>query len=706
MPLPRCDILLLPAEGLRRRFILSIPAEGFEAAVREKLEALRTSLAPVSPTPASPTPANLVPAAAAPELPSPEDTARRFGRGVRDGLARDIANEAAAQLIRRDALRPAEPPRFDPLAPGPAGEVRVAVSFEVMPRVTPPDLAGITLPEEAAEPGATEVDHACAALGLSRGRGEDAPPGHVAAAGEVALVRIRARRLTMAPDLLPNPRAEGASVTDGRPPRGWGLAWRKEGIAAVVGQNEEDGRPSLDIRVNGVVSPRVTPTVAFGWAGGAALLPPLRVGEEVVLAGRWRLLAGALPPGMRASALIEEGDASEKVLARAAGDVAAPQLAPLAGQLFTARFTVTQADTVALRPALRLRPTTECEASFILRLSGVRLMRLPAASDTGAGAGTAPGIVAMMAAGATAGVAVETAAGTAAGAVAGAVPGAVALAAAGTAPGAPVGAVSGTAPAASPGATPAAPPEAISEAEALPALEHDLLALPVGGADAPGLPPGLAARLGGCRVGDTLVHDLALPFATLPGPGEARLHVTVQRLLQPPKVDEALAAHLGERDLAALRARVAAALRERRRDAAALRRRRALVDAILARSDVLAPQILVDQVQAPRQATLRERIAAGRLSQEEHAAGMDALLAALRRDCERAVRAELLLNALRRPGEPAPDPASAVPEQRHQLLLDRLIAGLAPAGTPAERSAPRAEAVPAGAAEGAPGAAR
>ncbi|MFT8244952.1 trigger factor [Roseomonas sp. BN140053] len=211
-----------------------------------------------------------------------------------------------------------------------------------------------------------------------------------------------------------------------------------------------------------------------------------------------------------------------------------------------------------------------------------------------------------------------------------------------------------------------------AEGEPDPALRRGRVLARLGEPEAsPDLPPGLLERLEGLRVGAVLVHDTVLPPVPGQPRGEARVRAVLRQLRQPGPADDALARRLGHPDLAALRRGLSAQLR----DAQADRLRAALVEELLQRAGPFAvPQVLVDAAHAPLRAALDARLAAGRLLPEERNSSPEALHAALPARAERAVRADLLLAALRQPGDAEPSAAETAPERRHAALLDRLLA--------------------------------
>ena len=218
------------------------------------------------------------------------------------------------------------------------------------------------------------------------------------------------------------------------------------------------------------------------------------------------------------------------------------------------------------------------------------------------------------------------------------------------------------------------------EGDALPSPWPDGLLCGTAGEDAAGPVPGLPERLAGLRAGERLTHDLILPRQGPDEPRrEARLHLLVREVRQPVPPGPDLARLLGQPDLPALREAVAGRLREEVAAAAQAGRRALLLDALLALAPFPVPEVLVDAVFARWRAAMAARRAAGELTGAERRMTVGALEAGLRDRARRRVRADLLLETMRAPGEAGPAEAADGPaEERHAAQLDRLLDRLGP----------------------------
>jgi len=349
------SLRLLPPAGDERRFLLDIPAGALDAAIGPRLRDLLSGPA----------------------------TAAHAAR-LRDGLvaeyARAVAQDAAGALLRQAGLRAAAPLRVELLPPPAEGGLRLRLAVPLAPRVPPPRLDGLPPPVAAPPaPTAAAVRAALEELARRHAPGRAAPPGHAAMPGDSVVFDMLAQPLRPADNLLRNPRGLG-NPAPGRVPTHWSVSYVREGLACFVGRGEEDGLPCVDLRYAGTISPTQSPQVAPERPGQVAVLP----GQVVRVQGAWRLLFGVLPPGTRASLLLEQRDAAGQVVQRPAQPLPCPGPGPLGEQRFALDFAVRDPAARSVLPVLRLRPPDEAAVALTLRLGGLQLTLGEAAPLPGA----------------------------------------------------------------------------------------------------------------------------------------------------------------------------------------------------------------------------------------------------------------------------------------------------------------------------------
>ena len=144
------------SDGLRRGFSVVIPAADLAGRHSARLAELGRTLR--------------LPGFRPGKVP-PTLVRQRFGASVGSEVLQERLNEAAQQVITERGLRPAMQPKLDlqgeapKLATGGAAEdVAFTLEFEVLPEITPPDFAAITLPKLKAEVSDEAVDKALAEI--------------------------------------------------------------------------------------------------------------------------------------------------------------------------------------------------------------------------------------------------------------------------------------------------------------------------------------------------------------------------------------------------------------------------------------------------------------------------------------------------------------------------------------------------------------
>jgi trigger factor len=161
-------------DGLKRGFAVTIEAK----AIAAKVDAAIAEVAPQIRMPGfrpGKVPGNLV--------------RRMHGPALRREAVQAAVNDAVSQLMADRGLRPAMQPSVDLDGGLDEGEdVKVSVTFEVLPEVPEADLEGIALERLIVEPTDADLDAALARLAEQQKSFEEAPAGHEAATGDLVVM--------------------------------------------------------------------------------------------------------------------------------------------------------------------------------------------------------------------------------------------------------------------------------------------------------------------------------------------------------------------------------------------------------------------------------------------------------------------------------------------------------------------------------------
>jgi trigger factor len=161
-------------EGLKRAFMLTIPAEDIEARVDQEVKRLAPQIRMPGFRPGK-VPANLI--------------RKMHGDSLRGDALQGAVQDGVQQLLSEQRIRPALQPQIeldDSYAPGKDAEVRV--SLEALPDVPAPSVEGLKLERLTVEPDDAAVDEQIRQLANQSKRWEDAPKKHVAATGDLVVI--------------------------------------------------------------------------------------------------------------------------------------------------------------------------------------------------------------------------------------------------------------------------------------------------------------------------------------------------------------------------------------------------------------------------------------------------------------------------------------------------------------------------------------
>ena len=161
-------------EGLKRAFMLTIPAEDIEARVEQEVKRIAPQIRMPGFRPGK-VPANLI--------------RKMHGESLRGDALQGAVQDGVQQLLSEQKIRPALQPQVEldeGYAPGKDAEVRV--SLEALPDVPAPSIEGLKLERLTVEPDEAAVDEQIKQLANQSKRWEDAPKKHAAATGDLVVI--------------------------------------------------------------------------------------------------------------------------------------------------------------------------------------------------------------------------------------------------------------------------------------------------------------------------------------------------------------------------------------------------------------------------------------------------------------------------------------------------------------------------------------
>ena len=161
-------------EGLKRAFMLTIPAKDIEARVDQEVKRIAPQIRMPGFRPGK-VPPNLI--------------RKMHGESLRGDALQGAVQDGVQQLLSEQKIRPALQPQVEldeSYQPGQDAEVRV--SLEALPDVPPPSVDGITLERLTVEPDEAAVDEQIRQLASQSKRWEDAPKKHAATSGDLVVL--------------------------------------------------------------------------------------------------------------------------------------------------------------------------------------------------------------------------------------------------------------------------------------------------------------------------------------------------------------------------------------------------------------------------------------------------------------------------------------------------------------------------------------
>ena len=161
-------------EGLKRAFMLTIPAADIEARVDQEVKRIAPQIRMPGFRPGK-VPPNLI--------------RKMHGDSLRGDALQGAVQDGVQQLLSEQRIRPALQPQVEldqGYAPGKDAEVRV--SLEALPDVPAPSIEGLKLERLTVEPDEAAVDEQVRQLASQSKRWEDAPKKHAAALGDLVVM--------------------------------------------------------------------------------------------------------------------------------------------------------------------------------------------------------------------------------------------------------------------------------------------------------------------------------------------------------------------------------------------------------------------------------------------------------------------------------------------------------------------------------------
>jgi len=161
-------------EGLKRAFMLTIPAEDIEARVEQEVKRLAPQIRMPGFRPGK-VPPNLI--------------RKMHGESLRGDALQGAVQDGVQQLLSEQKIRPALQPQVE-LKEGyePGKDAEIAVSLEALPDVGAPSIEGLKLDRLTVDPDESAVDEQIKQLASQNKRWEDAPKKHAAATGDLVVM--------------------------------------------------------------------------------------------------------------------------------------------------------------------------------------------------------------------------------------------------------------------------------------------------------------------------------------------------------------------------------------------------------------------------------------------------------------------------------------------------------------------------------------
>ncbi len=161
------------SEGLRRGFTIVVPAADIEGKRSERLAQIGRDIRLPGFRPGK-VPANLV--------------RKRYGGAVLAEVLEESVNDATKQVLSDRGLRSATQPKVEVTSVDEAKDLEFNVEVELLPEITPPDMADIVLTRLKAEPSAETIDKALGEIARRARKVEPIEEDRAAAHGDIVAI--------------------------------------------------------------------------------------------------------------------------------------------------------------------------------------------------------------------------------------------------------------------------------------------------------------------------------------------------------------------------------------------------------------------------------------------------------------------------------------------------------------------------------------
>ena len=180
------------AEGLKREFKITIPANEVEDKITKRLDEVGRMVR--------------IPGFRPGKVPLPL-LRKRYGAAVRGEVLESAVQDSSAEAIRERNLRPALPPRYELVSSGEGGDLEYTLSLEVLPDMPAPDFAALGLEKLVAQVPDEDVEKALERLAESQRKSE--PVERPAETGDIIIADIVGH---IGADEIPGSRGEGREI--------------------------------------------------------------------------------------------------------------------------------------------------------------------------------------------------------------------------------------------------------------------------------------------------------------------------------------------------------------------------------------------------------------------------------------------------------------------------------------------------------------
>jgi trigger factor len=180
------------AEGLKREFKITIPANEVEDKITKRLDEVGRMVR--------------IPGFRPGKVPLPL-LRKRYGAAVRGEVLESAVQDSSAEAIRERNLRPALPPRYELVSSAEGADLEYTLSLEVLPDMPAPDFAALGLEKLVAQVPDEDIEKALERLAESQRKSE--PVERPAEAGDIVVADIVGH---IGADEIPGSRGEGREI--------------------------------------------------------------------------------------------------------------------------------------------------------------------------------------------------------------------------------------------------------------------------------------------------------------------------------------------------------------------------------------------------------------------------------------------------------------------------------------------------------------